>query len=93
MTTQGQLRNCFDCGAPITEGGVIQHDFGCDAAPNCQCDKTVYCESCKRFAKAMGNTALAEAVGNTFTTPMNRAARRRAFREIERTRREADDDD
>jgi hypothetical protein len=93
VTTQGKFRNCFDCGAPITEGGVTQHDFGCDAAPNCQCAKTLYCESCKRLNKAIANTALAEAVGNTFATPMNRAARRRALREIERTRREADDND
>jgi hypothetical protein len=93
MTTQGKLRNCLDCGAPITEGGVMQHDFGCHAAPNCQCDKTYYCESCKRLGKAKGNALLAEAVGNTFTTPMNRAARRRAFREIARASREVADDD
>jgi hypothetical protein len=54
MTTQGKLRNCLDCGAPITEGGVMQHDFGCDAAPNCQCDKTYYCESCKRLERRRG---------------------------------------
>jgi hypothetical protein len=92
MTTQGKLQNCFDCGAPVTTGGVIQHDFGCDGSSDCRCHKTYYCESCKRLNKAMVNTALAEAVGNTFTTPMNRAARRRAFREIGRARREADGD-
>ena len=91
MQTRGQLRNCFDCGAPVTEGGVMQHDFGCDGDPGCGCEKTFYCESCKRLARAIRNTALAEAVGNTFTTPMNRAARRRASREIARARREADD--
>jgi hypothetical protein len=85
--------NCFDCGTPIISGGITQHEHWCDAAPNCGCDKTTFCDSCARLAKAKGNTLLAEAIGNTFTTPMNRAARRRALREIARTSREIPDDD
>jgi hypothetical protein len=92
MTPQRQPLKCFDCGAPVIDGGVIQHEPSCDGSPHCGCETTVYCNSCKRLARARGNTLLAEAIGNTWTTPMNRAARRRAFREIARARREADDD-
>jgi hypothetical protein len=91
MTTQRQPLKCFDCGAAIIEGGVLQHEASCNASPNCRCDKTVYCDSCQRLARATGNTLLAEAIGNTWTTPMNRVARRRAFLEIARARREADE--
>jgi predicted Fe-S protein YdhL (DUF1289 family) len=40
--------NCYDCGSPIMQGGVIQHEHWCDAAPGCACEKTAYCDSCMR---------------------------------------------